>query len=402
MRRSRYLFTFFLAFVIAIASRIGGSLAGDAVPALLWGDSVSTNTETTAVNPFQKTSSKEFSETLHCILKSQPPVLVLLKDNLCVEDFTQHKEQFQQATSGGSYRFLPAVVHPLSAIKDLPLYNQTSTEDADTDSIPDGQLVIKPVANLDSIFGLYNAIKNSSPNLVVVLTGKSCNYRRLERTKRDTTLTDGASTVPSIWAKEKYILFYTGEPLVLKMATNTYNLNQPVETTDHRSNNDGDSIMLHLQFGGTSADRLVPRVNIEFNFLQKTAGYYTLETVKVEDVPAKTSAVLTTAAEVVFPTNFSYHCSHEIVFDNASTTSILKIVDVQLQINPDGFDDDAVFSDAYDCVGFTTIPIWTGIFVTAILAAIMIWALTMIMDIRTMDRFDDPKGKTITISAAQE
>lgn len=62
---------------------------------------------------------------------------------------------------------------------------------------------------------------------------------------------------------------------------------------------------------------------------------------------------------------------------------------------------DATFSDAYDCVGFTSIPIWTGIFVTAILAIIMIWALTMIMDIRTMDRFDDPKGKTITISAAE-
>lgn len=31
----------------------------------------------------------------------------------------------------------------------------------------------------------------------------------------------------------------------------------------------------------------------------------------------------------------------------------------------------------------------------------MIWALTMIIDIRTMDRFDDPKGKTITISSQE-
>lgn len=59
------------------------------------------------------------------------------------------------------------------------------------------------------------------------------------------------------------------------------------------------------------------------------------------------------------------------------------------------------FSDAYDCVGFTTIPIWSGLFVTLILSIIMTMGLTMIMDIKTMDRFDDPKGKTIIINASE-
>jgi V-type H+-transporting ATPase S1 subunit len=31
----------------------------------------------------------------------------------------------------------------------------------------------------------------------------------------------------------------------------------------------------------------------------------------------------------------------------------------------------------------------------------MIFGLGMIMDIKTMDRFDDPKGKTITITATE-
>lgn len=60
-----------------------------------------------------------------------------------------------------------------------------------------------------------------------------------------------------------------------------------------------------------------------------------------------------------------------------------------------------MFNDAYDCVGFTTIPIWSGLFVTFILAVIMTMGLTMIMDIKTMDRFDDPKGKTIIINASE-
>lgn len=57
------------------------------------------------------------------------------------------------------------------------------------------------------------------------------------------------------------------------------------------------------------------------------------------------------------------------------------------------------FGDAYDCVGFTSVPIWSALFVTAILLFIMTFGLTMMMDIKTMDRFDDAKGKTITINA---
>ena len=59
------------------------------------------------------------------------------------------------------------------------------------------------------------------------------------------------------------------------------------------------------------------------------------------------------------------------------------------------------FGDAYDCVGFTSIPIWSGLFVTAILLFIITFGLTMMMDIKTMDRFDDPKGKTITVTASE-
>lgn len=57
------------------------------------------------------------------------------------------------------------------------------------------------------------------------------------------------------------------------------------------------------------------------------------------------------------------------------------------------------FDDAYDCVGFTTVPIWSGLFVTLILLLILTFGITMMLDIRTMDRFDDPKGKTITVTA---
>lgn len=61
----------------------------------------------------------------------------------------------------------------------------------------------------------------------------------------------------------------------------------------------------------------------------------------------------------------------------------------------------SMFDDPYNCVGFTTIPIWSGLFVTFILLLIMTFGLTMMMDIKTMDRFDDAKGKTITINTSE-
>lgn len=57
--------------------------------------------------------------------------------------------------------------------------------------------------------------------------------------------------------------------------------------------------------------------------------------------------------------------------------------------------------DPNDCVGFFSAAIWGGLFVVILLLSILAYGLMMIMDIRTMDRFDDPKGKTITINAQE-
>ena len=73
--------------------------------------------------------------------------------------------------------------------------------------------------------------------------------------------------------------------------------------------------------------------------------------------------------------------------------------DFCFQVQP--FIEERRFGAAYDCVYFFTVPIWSGLFVCAILAIILTSGLLMIMDIKTMDRFDDPKGKTITINTSE-
>lgn len=169
------------------------------------------------------------------------------------------------------------------------------------------------------------------------------------------------------------------------------NVSLPSSKATATSHTDADDVLV-LNIVFTDIDE-IGSLTLDFFFPVKSTGYYTLEKVhfKMNDM----SDFLYTKLDITFPYNFSYHCSQNVVFMN--DTIYLNITDIQVQVDSK----DATFSDAYDCVGFTSIPIWTGIFVTALLALIMAWGLTMIMDIRTMDRFDDPKGKTITISATE-
>lgn len=82
----------------------------------------------------------------------------------------------------------------------------------------------------------------------------------------------------------------------------------------------------------------------------------------------------------------------------------IVIADIQMQplFNAaDGIKLDK-FSDRWnDCTGFFSAGIWGALFVVILLVSILSVGLTMIMDIKTMDRFDDPKGKTITINAQE-
>ena len=57
------------------------------------------------------------------------------------------------------------------------------------------------------------------------------------------------------------------------------------------------------------------------------------------------------------------------------------------------------FGDWYDCQGFFTEGIWAAIFIGLVLAMMLAWATSMVDDIKGPDRFDDPKGKTITVTA---
>lgn len=109
--------------------------------------------------------------------------------------------------------------------------------------------------------------------------------------------------------------------------------------------------------------------------------------------------------DIAAPVNNSFSCNSGLYFqlgDKENPVDGVFFTGLQLQLNFTNTDGSLErFNESIDCAGFTTAPIWAGLFVTFLLLAIISTAITYIMDIRTMDRFDDPKGKTITINASE-
>lgn len=108
------------------------------------------------------------------------------------------------------------------------------------------------------------------------------------------------------------------------------------------------------------------------------------------------------STDIVVPRGFSFSCSSSAYFKLSDDEKVdgVYFKGLQLQVNFGNETEELkTFGDAYDCVGFTNAAIWAGLFVTFLMLFIVSVAITYIMDIRSMDRFDDPKGKTITVTA---
>jgi len=76
------------------------------------------------------------------------------------------------------------------------------------------------------------------------------------------------------------------------------------------------------------------------------------------------------------------------------TPSISLPLTVQIQgFNVAGSD----FAYASDCAGFFTPGIWMGLLTSLLMVLVLTYGLHMIMQLRTMDRFDDPKGPAISV-----
>lgn len=164
-----------------------------------------------------------------------------------------------------------------------------------------------------------------------------------------------------------------------------------------------------LAVTGVTTNR-IDNKNIEITFASKypIVLHFTLDDTQYWTLTPSSSKMnskpIDLQMQMSSPEEFSFACAASVYFkfdkDNAELDGIyFQDLQIQLNFNNTGAANIEKFSDSNDCIGFTSPAIWAGLFITFLLLAIISTAITYIMDIRTMDRFDDPKGKTITINA---
>ncbi|CAN7988140.1 unnamed protein product [Ixodes hexagonus] len=103
--------------------------------------------------------------------------------------------------------------------------------------------------------------------------------------------------------------------------------------------------------------------------------------------------------DVWWPQGFSFSCA------SSRFRQFNSSMPPQLQVSLDTFQVELSqnattrFSESYDCASFFTTVVWMGFLVVLLYLFILAVGIFFLYDIRTNDRFDDPKGKTITVSA---
>ncbi|KAM9341819.1 V-type proton ATPase subunit S1-like [Pholidichthys leucotaenia] len=136
-------------------------------------------------------------------------------------------------------------------------------------------------------------------------------------------------------------------------------------------------------------------------------NWFTLESVQLE--VNGTTASFSGSHGIYAPAEYSFHCQSVTNFRDAllvpdkfnenSTQWRLNFVDFQIQ--GFGLTNGTNFSYANDCAGFFTPGIWMGLLTSLLMLLIFVYGLHMIMQLNTMDRFDDPKGPSISVPQSE-
>ncbi|XP_062282876.1 V-type proton ATPase subunit S1b [Scomber scombrus] len=132
-------------------------------------------------------------------------------------------------------------------------------------------------------------------------------------------------------------------------------------------------------------------------------NWSTLDTVQLR--ANGTTATFLGRRGIYSPAEYSFHCQSVTSFQDAllvpnntlQNVTEWKLNFVDFQIQGFGLNNGTNFSYASDCASFFTPGIWMGLLTSLLMLYIFVYGLHMIMQLNTMDRFDDPKGPSISV-----
>lgn len=363
-------------------------------------------------------------------------IILFIQDALSVEDLSSHPSEFQAVNkwmTESHSLYLPNVEEPGHLTHDLAShgYNVVSLEPG------------VPAAGLD--------LKQQDNNLVVVkLPSTLTNPSRSHALQKAVEVMQ--NVISKVGAKREFTFIFTGLKPSVEDTSNKYdarvrvrraadilqergfhsvscvkmyfkqnftltiyddsgNVERKLTIDDHSSTDTGhcdtpemgpvENARLSLKF--TNGVEPFTRVTFTFNFKQKSNSWgVTFVEVLLDNSKATTDLDLVTPDISGIPVGMSYSCALPVYFStNATSTGnkmdlLLEGVQMEAFFEPTIMNN-GTFGPAWDCVGFFTVPIWAGLLTTLLLLLIPCIGLYMLSDIKTMDRFDDPKGQPIMV-----
>lgn len=370
-------------------------------PVFLWG-----------VNSVAKPSlptipQTEFTELVTPLLADKT-LIVFLENRLTNKDFvcsnpTTEKSCYAFLRGVQSKTFYASVESPVEALRSVAGEREFNTVDASGKfanplELSEGKVVFvnfeEPVesnvrgATLESHDSIIAAVTSQyDKNVIFMYTSapSSDSSTVLKRQRRDTT---AASTQGYVFRQgADLLLFYT----TLTVSNGQLPTPTPLEIS---------SMSVTQQNNTAMTVTLTPTTGSPLKFdITLAGGYFFMTNVEYNGMKFRST-------EVYSPTDFSYFCGNltlsSVVTEDQPVAYTLKWNSFQFQA-PFGrtTNENFVFGDPWHCVGFFTGGILSGLLIVALLLTITFIGVCWMMDINTMDRFDDPKGKTISINASE-
>lgn len=398
----------FLTLVLSVASSLSTE-----VPVFLWGDLPKTSLKS---NPLSTISASEFDSILKEELANDPFTVIFIEENLSVEDFSRRDLELGGDTSypylhanlGDSY-YLPSVEDPLRVLNKLAdpervnhvkLTENGLSADIDSDNgrflfinlndARDGESRASLLRrHNDFLENMITKLQERYNTVIAVYTARYPSWTVPEshsRVRRQVQQSNGNDHIFD--GLRLYV-----EAIQVSDSRGFKNLTTLTASSTAYSN---------VTLMSTTLSFANENISIALNFESKS-GYWLLDSVTLE--PGNYNLVYGDGftSEVYALSNFSYRCAENITFRAVNDTK-LGVSFVNLKVQPFFATLNASqleFGDSFNCSGFFSAPIWSGLFVVFIMLLITFYGIMNMMDIRTMDRFDDPKGKTITVNALE-
>ncbi|XP_058822853.1 V-type proton ATPase subunit S1 [Topomyia yanbarensis] len=365
------------------------------VPVFIWG-----KPSVTYIPALTQYETSEFSALIESQAGADTFTIVFVENSLSTEDLSKCKlgtqTCFRNLAKINRKSYLPNVQNPLEAFeveeKNVQMVQVSEDGTLSERIIPKGGAVA--IVNLQggdfashdaTIDSLYSRLHEEFDNILAVYTAEtpSFSYSSLIRRTRQAKQDDQAPTMKTLIVPNTFIIAY--EKFSAGAADQTLTEVSFDKAVKSEANNSDSTLQIELN-GPSGA--------LVLNFLL-TQGSWEIVGVQFDNTPYYLRH------RVHVNQDFSYRCNSLAYVTGDSKK---QIVFDEVQIQPHWGAEDGTFTkfgDAWNCVGFTTPGILTGLFLVAIFIFIGAFGITWMMDIRTMDRYDDPKGKTITVSAAE-